>query len=106
MYFDLRLWRLTTGLRGRIALASLIGLIGLPVGLGRLALSGVVVAGVIQGRPFGELLPLLVVIGLLVAARSAVQLLKEEVANRTAAEVKVRLRNRIYRHVLALGPGP
>ena len=97
---------MTRGLRGRILLAVLIGLVGLPVGIGRLVLSGVVIAGVFHGRPPAELAPLLVVIGLLVAGRALVQLGKEEVANRTAAEVKIRLRDRIYRHVLALGPGP
>src|SRR5438093_345578 len=106
MYFDCRLFAMTRGLRPRILLAALIGLIGLPVSIGRLALSGIVMAGVIPGRPLGELVPLLVVIGLLIGARAVVQLLKEEVANRTAADMKIRLRREIYQHVLALGPGP
>ena len=106
MYFDRRLWRMTRGLRGQIALAAGIGLIGLPVGLARLALSGVVIAAVIRQQPFETLLPLLALAALLTIGRTLVQLTKEEVANRTAAELKVRLRQTIYRHVLALGPGP
>ena len=106
MYFDLRLFAMTQRLRLRILLAALVGLVGLPLSLGRLTLSGVVIASVIRGRPFDELVPLLAAIGLLIGLRAVVQLLKEEVANRTAAEMKIRLRERIYRHVLELGPGP
>ena len=43
---------------------------------------------------------------MLIVARGLVQLWKEEIANRTGVEMKVRLRERLYRHVLALGPGP
>src|SRR5438067_1099549 len=46
MYFDLRLFAMTQGLRLRILLAALVGLVGLPLSLGRLALSGVVIASV------------------------------------------------------------
>jgi hypothetical protein len=45
VYFDLRLFALTRGVRSRILLAALVGLAGLPVSLGRLALSGVVIEG-------------------------------------------------------------
>jgi ATP-binding cassette subfamily C protein CydCD len=106
MYFDLRLWAMTSGVRLRILLAALIGLISLPLSVARLALSGVVIAGIIQGRPFSELAPLLVAVALLILARGLDQVLKEEVANRTAAEMKLRLRGLLYRHVLRLGPGP
>jgi ATP-binding cassette subfamily C protein CydCD len=106
MYFDVRLFALTVGLRGRILLAALIGLAGLPLNLARLALSGVAIAAVIRGEPFGGILPLVAVIAVLIVARGLVQLWKEEISNRTGAEMKVRLRERLYRHVLALGPGP
>ena len=59
MYFDLRLFAMTQGLRLRILLAALVGLVGLPLSLGRLALSGVVIASVIRGRPFDALVLLL-----------------------------------------------
>ena len=106
MYFDPRLFAMTVGIRGRIVLAALVGLAGLPVSLGRLALSGVVIAGVIQGRPLEDLVWPLVAIPVLVLLRALIQLWKEELANQTAAEMKVRLRARLYEHVLALGPGP
>ncbi len=106
MYFDLRLFAMTQGVRLRILLAALIGLAGLPVSLGRLALSGVVIAGVIQGRPLESLVQPLIVISLLIVLRAVIQYWKEEVSNRTAVEMKVRLRGLLYEHVLRLGPGP
>ena len=105
MYFDLRLFALTRGVRSRILLAALVGLAGLPVSLGRLALSGVVIAGVIQGRPLGDLVVPLVAIAALILLRGLIQFWKEEISNRTAAEMKVTLRSLLYRHILALGPG-
>ena len=50
-------------------------------------------------------MPLIVAIALLIVGRGLVQVWKEEVANQTGAEMKVRLREKLYRHVLALGPG-
>jgi ATP-binding cassette subfamily C protein CydCD len=105
MYFDPRLFSMTSGMRDRILLAALVGLAGLPVSLGRLALSGVVIAGVIQGRPFDTLVGPVVAIAALILLRALIQYWKEEVSNRTAAEMKIKLRSLLYRHVLTLGPG-
>ena len=41
MYFDFRLWRLTAGLRGRIALGTFLGLLALGVGIARFAFLGI-----------------------------------------------------------------
>jgi ABC-type multidrug transport system fused ATPase/permease subunit len=105
MYFDWRLFALTRGLRWRIVVAALIGLVGLPLNLGRLALSGVALAAIIRGQPMQDLLPIIAVIAILIVGKGLVQLWKEDVANRTGAEMKVRLREKLYAHVLALGPG-
>src|SRR5829696_4182725 len=104
MYFDWRLFALTRGLRWRILVSALIGLIGLPLNLGRLALSGVVLASIIRGQPMADLLPMVGVIALLLIGRGLVQLWKEDVANKTGAEMKIFLREKLYRHVLSLGP--
>src|SRR5277367_3923836 len=40
VYFDLRLWRMTGGLRGRIALAVLFGLLALGCGIARFVFLG------------------------------------------------------------------
>jgi ATP-binding cassette subfamily C protein CydCD len=106
MYFDVRLFALTVGLRGRILLAALVGLAGLPLNLARLALSGVVIAAVIRGETLAQVAPTIGLVALLIVGRSLVGLWKEEIANKTGAEMKLRLRERVYRHVLTLGPGP
>ncbi|MCC6177901.1 MAG: ABC transporter ATP-binding protein [Chloroflexi bacterium] len=106
MYFDFRLFAMTQGLRLRILFAALIGLAGLPLNLARLALSGLVIAAVIRGQPLDSMLGSVAAILVLIAARALVQVWRDEVANRTAAEMKVRLRDQLYRHILNLGPGP
>ncbi len=106
MYFDLRLFAMTRGLRRRIVWAALIGLLELPVSLGRLALSGLVIAAVIQGTSVDALVWPLLAIAALVVLRGLVHYWREELANRMAAEMKVRLRALLYEHVLRLGPGP
>ena len=44
MYFDRRLWQLTRGLRGWIALAILLGLVASVVGIARFAILGVLLS--------------------------------------------------------------
>jgi ATP-binding cassette subfamily B protein len=105
MYFDWRLFALTQGLRWRILVAALIGLAGLPLTLARMALTGVGLAAIIRGQPMADLAPLIVAIAVLIVGRGFVQVWKEDVANTTGAEMKVRLREKLYRHVLSLGPG-
>ena len=46
MYFDRRLWQLTRGLRGWIALAVLLGLVAAVVGIARFAILGVLLSRV------------------------------------------------------------
>src|SRR3712207_2068730 len=105
MYFDLRLFAMTQGVRLRIFFAALIGLAGLPINLARLALTGFVIAAIIRGQAIGSLTAPLLAIALLIAVRAGVQVWRDEVANRTAAEMKIRLRDRLFRHLLVLGPG-
>src|SRR3954471_112247 len=102
MYFDWRLFALTRGLRWRIVVAALIGLAGLPLNLGRLALSGVVLASIIRGQAIADMVPMIVAIAALIVGRGLVQVWKEDVANTTGAEMKIRLREMVYRHVLDL----
>src|SRR6266567_6158585 len=105
MFFDRRLFALTRGVRLRIALAALLGLVALPVAIERLVLQATVLARVFQGQPVIAVLPLVGLIGLLILIRAGLQFSKEEVASRTAAKLKVSLRRQLYEHVLALGPG-
>ena len=56
MYLDKRLLRLTRGVRRRILAAAFVGLCAVFAGLGRLTLSGLVIAGVLLGKPFPSLI--------------------------------------------------
>ncbi|MBV9169101.1 MAG: thiol reductant ABC exporter subunit CydC [Chloroflexi bacterium] len=104
MYFDWRLIRMTSGLRGRIALAALVGLAGLPVALWRLTLTGQVMARAIGGAPFDALVGTLALIATLIVVRAVLMFVRDEVANTTAALMKVRVRSTLYEKVLSLGP--
>src|SRR5687768_8771308 len=105
MYLDRRLFALTQGVRLRILLAAGIGLLASAAGVGRLALSGLIIANVFLGAsPADVAWPLLGVAGL-IGLRAVLQYLRDGVAQQTAMEVKIRLRENLYRHALRLGPG-
>src|SRR3712207_7343731 len=53
---------------------------------------------------FRSLVGPLVAIAALILLRGLIQFWREEISNRTAAEMKVTLRSLLYRHVLELGP--
>jgi len=53
MYFDLRLWRLTAGLRLSMAGGVLLGLLALAAGIARFAFLGVALARVFTGAEAG-----------------------------------------------------
>ncbi|HEY7322397.1 MAG TPA: thiol reductant ABC exporter subunit CydC [Candidatus Binatia bacterium] len=105
MYLDKRLLRLTRGVKTRILTAAFAGLCAVFAGLARLTLSGLVIAGVLTGKPFSSLL---VLIGAIVACtllRGLFQFLRDGISQGTAARVKINLRRQLFEHVLAMGPG-
>src|SRR6266849_10697917 len=105
MYFDPRLFAMTRGVRWRIWLAALIGIVAVPIAIWRLTLAGTTIAQVFQGKSVGSLAPTFVLIAILIVVRAGLQFVREDIANRTAAVLKVRLRRLLYEHVLRLGPG-
>ena len=105
MSFTWRLFQPTQGYRGRLAGAALLGLGASVAGIGRLALSGYVLALVFQGQVFSTLvLPLVGVLGC-IGARAVPEYPKEAIGNRTAGDIKLRFRSEVYQYVLQLGPG-
>src|SRR5262249_15371360 len=105
MYLDKRLLRLTRGVRTRILAAAVLGLCAVFAGLARLTLSGLVIAGVLLGKPFSSLiLPIGGVVACTVL-RGLFQFVRDRVGQRTAAQVKVELRRQLFEHSLAMGPG-
>lgn len=104
MYFDRRLWELTRGLRGRMALGVVLGLLALAAGIARFAFLGLVLALAFRGAPFGEQLPpILGAIGSILL-RAALDHARTLIAHRTATRVQAVLRARLHERVVALGP--
>jgi ATP-binding cassette subfamily C protein CydCD len=101
MHFDLKLWRMTAGLRGRIALSAAIGLLALAVGIARFAFLGRFLAGVFRGETL--ILPLLATAAAILL-RAALDHHRTMIAHRTAARVQEALRARLFDKIIALGP--
>ena len=100
-----RLFQLTQGFRWRLVCAALLGLTASAAGIGRLALSGYALALVFQGKPFTTVFwPIAGVAGCILL-RATLEYIREAVGNHTAGEIKLNLREYLYQHVLALGPG-
>ncbi len=105
MYLDRRLLTHTRGVRARIAAAVVLGLCAVAAGIARLAFSGLVIAGVLTGRPFASLIPYLGAVAGFIALRAVFQYLRDVVSQETAARVKQTLHGKLYGHALELGPG-
>ena len=106
MHLDPRLLALTRGVRLRILLAGLVGLMAVAAGVARLAIAGVVIVKVIhEGAAFSTLIVPLAAMAGLILLRSTFQYLQGVISHRTASIVKIELRKRLYEHCLALGPG-
>jgi len=75
-------------------------------GIARLAVAAVVIVKIIhEGAAFNTLLWPIVAMAGLIVVRSGLQYLQEVISHHTASIVKVALRERLYQHCLALGPG-
>jgi ATP-binding cassette subfamily C protein CydCD len=105
LYFDRRLFGMTRGVRGRMALAAVVGLAAVPIAMWRLTLTGQAMARVFGGEPFDALVGMLLLIAGLIFVRAALQFARDEIANATAARMKAQVRGLLYEHVLKLGAG-
>src|SRR3954452_21650010 len=101
MHFDLKLWQMTAGFRGRIALSAVLGLLALAVGIARFAFLGRFLAGVFRGE-----MPLLMLIGAgaAILLRATLDHHRTMIAHRTAAHLQEALRGRLFDKIIALGP--
>jgi ABC-type multidrug transport system fused ATPase/permease subunit len=104
MYFDRALWRLTRGLRGRIALSILIGLCAAAFGIARFTLLGTMLARVFAGSGFLSIAVAAVGVATAVVMRGLLDHLRTLIAHRTAARVQTDLRGRLYDKIAELGP--
>src|SRR5205823_6181297 len=105
MSLNWRLFQLTQGFRLRLVWAAVLGLGASMAGIGRLAPSRYVLGLVFQGQPLSALLLPLCGVAVCILLRAGLEYAKEALGNRTASDIKLRLRQQIYQHVLELGPG-
>jgi ATP-binding cassette subfamily C protein CydCD len=104
VHFDLRLWRMTSGLRGRIALGILLGLLALAIGIARFVFLGQFLARLFRSAPTAELVVPLVATLAAILLRTWLDHLRTMLAHRTSARVQEALRARLYDKIVALGP--
>jgi len=104
MYFDLRLWRLTAGLRLAMAGGVLLGLVALAAGIARFAFLGMALARVFAGEGASAIAWPLAGAVAAVLLRAALDHARTVQANRTAASVQGRLRGMLFDRITALGP--
>src|SRR6516164_338452 len=104
MYFDRRLWQLTRGLRGCIALAVLLGLVASVVGIARFVILGVLLSGVFNGAGFVAIAIPALGVAAAVALRGVVDHHRTMTSHRTATRVQEDLRGRLYDEIATLGP--
>ena len=100
-----RMLALTEGARTRIALTVVLGLAISGTFVGQGVVVALVVSRILAGEPWTGALALVGVVLLLAALRALLLRWREMSSMHTAAEVKVALRQRLYRVLLALGPG-
>ena len=104
MYFDRRLWQLTRGMRGWIALAVGLGLVASIVGIARFALLGVLLSHVFNGAGFWTIATAAAGVAGAVILRGIVDHHRTMISHRTATRVQEELRGRLYDKITALGP--
>src|ERR1700730_7483575 len=104
MYFDPRLWELTRGMRGRILLAILLGLLAAGFGIARFALLGALLARVFTGAGFAMIALAATGVGVAVLLRGFLDHTRTVIGHRTASQVQEDLRGRLYDKIAELGP--
>ena len=104
MHFDMRLWGFTRGVRSRIALCVLIGLVGVCLGVARLALLGWLLGRIIVGDSLAEIAVPAVAIAAVMVARGVVEHWRIMIAHGTAAAVQKHLRRTLFDRIAELGP--
>ena len=106
MYLHPRLLSLATDVRWRIIISAVVGMLAVTAGVARLAVAALIIVEVVRGNAtFESLTWPLVGMAALIVARTCLQYLQEVMSHHTASLVKVKLRERLYEHSLALGPG-
>src|SRR5215469_4742806 len=104
MYFDRRLWQLTRGMRGWIAVAILFGVVASVVGIARFAILGVLLSHVFNGAGLRAIAVPAMGVAAAVILRGLVDHHRVMISHRTATRVQEELRGRLYDKIATLGP--
>jgi len=104
MHIEPRLLVFTRGVRARIAATVAVGLLGVGLGIARLALLGWLIGQVFAGKPLQELVLPVVLIAIVMVLRGAAEHWRAVMAHETAARVQKALRRTLYDKVASLGP--
>src|SRR5262249_43223543 len=104
MHFDRRLWQLTRGMRGWIAVAILLGLVASIVGIARFAILGVLLSHVFNDAGFLAIAVPAIGVAAAVILRGVIDHHRIMISHRTATRVQEKLRRRLYDKIAALGP--
>ncbi len=104
MYLNRELLGFTSGLRSRVVASAALGLVGVVLGIARLALLGWLLARVFAGDGLSALILPIAAVAAVIAARSFVEYARTMIAHHTAFRVQARLRQRLYEHLARLGP--
>ena len=104
LYFDLRLWQLTRGMRWRSVATVLMGLLAAIVGVSRFVFLGTLIALVYRGAPGTALMLPAGAVAAVVLVRAFLEHERTMVAHRTAARVQEVLRLKLYDKIAELGP--
>jgi len=105
MHIEPRLLVFTRGVRTRIAATVAVGLLGVGLGIARLALLGWLIGQVFAGKPLQELVLPVVLIAVVMVLRGGAEHWRAVMAHETAARVQKALRRTLYDKVASLGPG-
>ena len=104
MYFDLRLWQLTKGLRGHMVLSIVVGLLALLAGIARFVFLGQLLALVLRGNPWQSWVAPSVAVAAAIVLRALLDHWRAGIACRTAARAQETLRGQLYDRIVTLGP--
>ncbi len=104
MHIEKRLWIFTDGVRGRIAWATVLGLIAVGFGIARLALLGWLLGAIFTGANLAALIYPILGIALVMVLRGVFDYWRIMVAHETAGAVQKRLRRTLYDRIASLGP--
>jgi ATP-binding cassette subfamily C protein CydCD len=104
VYLDRELLGFTFGLRSRVVASAALGLVGVVLGIARLALLGWLLGRVFAGAGLSALALPIAAVATVIATRSLVEYARTMIAHHTAFRVQARLRQRLYDHLVSLGP--